>query len=227
VHDDGGLLAEQRAYYDARAPEYDEWWQRRGRFDAGPESAGEWGREVARVEAALEAFEATGNVLELAGGTGWWTSRLARTAARLTVVDSSRESLELSRERVHRPDVEYLVADLFAWRPRTAYDVVFFSFWLSHVPRSRFSAFWSLVRSCLAPAGRVFLIDNRREQPGPNVIRRDADLELRRVDDGREFRVIEVFYEPEELEALLGEEGWTARVEGTRGFVFGDARPAR
>ena len=26
--DDDGLLADQRAYYEARAPEYDEWWQR-------------------------------------------------------------------------------------------------------------------------------------------------------------------------------------------------------
>jgi hypothetical protein len=37
--DEERLLAEQRAYYEARAPEYDEWWQRRGRFDLGPELA--------------------------------------------------------------------------------------------------------------------------------------------------------------------------------------------
>ena len=162
---DDGLLAEQRAYYRARAPEYDEWWQRRGRFDRGPELAQEWDREVAQVAAALETFGATGDVLELAGGTGWWTARLARTAGHLTVIDSSPESLELSRTRVGRPDVDYLVADLITWRPLRTYDVVFFSFWLSHVPRSRFSAFWSLVRSCLAPGGRVFLIDNRNESP--------------------------------------------------------------
>ena len=112
VNDDG-LLAEQRAYYQARAPEYDEWWQRRGRFDRGPELAEEWNREVAQVAAALETFGATGDVLELAGGTGWWTARLARTAGHLTVVDSSPETLELNRKRVARPDVDYLVADLF------------------------------------------------------------------------------------------------------------------
>ena len=28
---DDELLTEQRAYYERRAPEYDEWWQRRGR----------------------------------------------------------------------------------------------------------------------------------------------------------------------------------------------------
>ena len=161
--DDDGLLAEQRAYYRARAPEYDEWWQRRGRYDRGSDLAEEWDRQVAQVAAALETFGATGDVLEMAGGTGWWTVRLARTAGHLTVIDSSPETLDLNRDRVGRPDVDYLVADLFTWQPQRTYDVVFFSFWLSHVPRSRFSAFWSLVRSCLAPGGRVFLIDNRND----------------------------------------------------------------
>jgi hypothetical protein len=89
-----------------------------------------------------------------------------------------------------------------------------------------------LVRSCLAPGGRVFLIDNRhdshraRESADPYVIRRDSDIELRRVHDGREFHVVEVFYEPEELQSLLGDEGWRATLDATRWFVFGEARLA-
>ena len=221
--DDDDLLAEQRAYYRARAPEYDDWWQRCGRFDRGPEQAEEWDREVAEVAGALETFAATGDVLELAGGTGWWTARLARTAGHLTVIDSSPESLALNRERVGRPDVEYVVADLITWQPLRRYDAVFFSFWLSHVPRSRFSAFWSLVGSSLAPGGRVFLIDNRNEVADAYVLRRESDLELRRVHDGREFQVVEVFYEPEELGSLLADEGWTSRLDATRWFIFGEA----
>src|ERR1700730_15137710 len=148
---DEGLLAEQRAYYRARAPEYDEWWQRRGRYDRGSDLAEEWDRQVARVAAALDAFDATGDVLEMAGGTGWWTQSLARTAGHLTVLDASPETLNVNRNRVGRADVEYVVADLFSWQPERVYDVVFFSFWLSHVTRSRFPDFWSLVRSSLAP----------------------------------------------------------------------------
>ncbi len=111
---DDDLLAEQRAFYRARAPEYDEWWQRRGRYDRGGDADRiEWNREVDVVEAALAAFAPHGDVLELAGGTGWWTERLSRTADRLTVVDASPETLALNRERVQRPDVDYVVADLF------------------------------------------------------------------------------------------------------------------
>jgi ubiquinone/menaquinone biosynthesis C-methylase UbiE len=229
MDDDDDLLAEQRSFYRARAPEYDEWWLRRGRYDRGEADAREWHRQVASVEAALAAFGATGDVLELAGGTGWWTARLAETADHLTVVDSSPETLALNRERVGRADIDYVVADLFEWQPTRSYDVVFFSFWLSHVPRSRFAVFWTLVRSCLAPGGRVFLIDNRPDpEPRPNikdpyVVEYSPDLHLRRLNDGSEFRVVKVMYEPDELRALIEAEGWHADIGATRWFLFGSA----
>jgi SAM-dependent methyltransferase len=230
---DDDLLAEQRAFYRARAPEYDEWWQRLGRYDRGGEADRlEWNREVDVVEGALAAFDPIGDVLELAGGTGWWTGRLTRTADRLTVVDASPETLALNRARVQRPDVDYVVADLFSWRPPRRYDVVFFSFWLSHVPRTRFDEFWSLVGACLAPEGRVFLIDSRDDPTPPPattdpiVVEYGPDLHRRRLNDGSEYRVVKVLYEPAELQGLLERGGWRAALDGTRRFIFGSARPA-
>ncbi|MBW3557854.1 MAG: class I SAM-dependent methyltransferase [Actinobacteria bacterium] len=226
---DDDLLDEQRAFYRARAPRYDDWWQGRGRYGRGEDEAREWSRQVATVESALASFDPRGDVLELAGGTGWWTERLVRTADRLTVVDASPEALRLNRERVGRSDIDYVVADLFSWRPERSFDVVFFSFWLSHVPRSRFESFWTLVRTCLAPGGRVFLIDNRSDPtPGlrghdPYVIEYRPDLHLRRLEDGSEYRVVKVTYEAEELKALLEAQGWQAAISATRWFVFGSA----
>ena len=57
---------------------------------------------------------------------------------------------ELDRARVSRQDVRYGVADLFTWEPEHSFDVLFFSFWLSHVPRSRSSRFWELVSSAFS-----------------------------------------------------------------------------
>lgn len=170
-------------------------------------------------------------MLELAGGTGWWTERLARTADRLTVVDASAEVLAVNRERVGRPDVEYVVADVFDWAPGRPCDVVFFSFWLSHVPRGRVGAFWSTVRRRLRPSGRVFLLDNRADRPGahaggdPYVVEYLDDLHLRRLDDGTEYRVVTVVYEPDELQSAIETEGWEAAIDGTRRFVYGSAHP--
>jgi demethylmenaquinone methyltransferase/2-methoxy-6-polyprenyl-1,4-benzoquinol methylase len=225
------VLREQQAFYRARAPAYDEWWQRRGHYDRGEDETQEWHRQVAVLEAALTSFGATGDVLELAGGTGWWTQRLARTADHLTVLDASPETIELNRARVGRTDVDYVVTDVFGWRPERTFDVVFFSFWLSHVPRSRFSDFWDLVRSCLAPGGRVFLIDSHEDptpaprRNDPYVVEYGRDLHLRRLQDGSEYRVVKVMYEPDELESQLAAEGWEAIIDATRWFIFGSARP--
>src|SRR5437667_106857 len=83
----------RRAFYRARAPEYDDWWNRRGGYDHGEAENLEWRRQIAVVVAALDSFDARGDVLELAGGTGWWTQSLARTADHLTVIDASAETL--------------------------------------------------------------------------------------------------------------------------------------
>lgn len=226
---DEEVLAEQVEHYRRRAPIYDTWWQRTGRYDAGPEEKRAWYNEVDQVEADLERFGPTGAVLELAGGTGWWTERLARTASSLTVVDSSPEAIALNRQRVSRLDVHYIKADLFQWEPEAprSFDVVFFSFWLSHVPRRRFEEFWSLVARCLAPGGRAFLIDNRRtttEGGDPYVAEYREDLHVRRLDDGSEHRVVKVCYEPDDLIEKLRQIGWDAAMKGTpRSFVYGHA----
>jgi SAM-dependent methyltransferase len=223
------LLAEQRSFYRVRAPEYDQWWQRRGRYDHGPEDTAEWDRQVQLVMDAVDTFGPLGDVLELAGGTGWWSRRLAQTATTLAVLDASRETLRINQERVGRPDVTYIVADIFGWRPDRRYDTVFFSFWLSHVPRRLFDTFSTLVGSCLRPGGQAFLIDNRRDPTrttqDPYVIDEADDVQRRRLSDGSEHRVVKVFYEPDELADRLRRLGWIADLAATSRFIYGSAAP--
>jgi hypothetical protein len=106
---------------------------------------------------------------------------------------------------------------------------VFFSFWLSHVPRRLFEDFWELVSSCLRPGGRVFLIDNRRDltrtTQDPYVIDEADDVQRRRLGDGSEHRVVKVFYEPDELAEQLRRLGWIADLAGTSRLIYGSATP--
>src|SRR5436309_13655138 len=132
-----GLIDEQIAYYRARAEEYDQWWLRQGRYDRGPEVNAAWFAEIETVRAALDAFNPRGDVLELACGTGIWSQELARYADTLTLVDSSPEVLAINATRVQHPRVQRIEASIFDWHPERQYDVVFFSFWLSHVPLER------------------------------------------------------------------------------------------
>lgn len=218
------LLAEQAHYYRERAGEYDDWWLRRDRYDHGSETNARWFSDAAEVQAALGRFGPTGEVVELACGTGLWTQRLAAHADRVTALDGSPEMLELCRARVGEERVEYVQADLFAWESEQAYDVCFFSFWLSHVPDERFDAFWGKVAHALKPGGRVFFVDSSRHDLASAVDHKLSAPEdptmLRRLADGREYRIVKRFYEPERLQARLAALGWSIEVEATNEFFI-------
>ena len=221
-----GILQEQIAYYRARAGEYDQWFLREGRYDRGPEANARWFGEAASVEAALEAFAPAGRVLEMACGTGLWTRYLVRFAQSVTALDASPEVLEINRARVSNPKVRYAEADLLNWTPDGVYDTIFFSFWLSHVPPERFDDFWQLVKSCLAPGGRVFFIDSLYDATSTAADHRleeaEAETQTRRLNDGREFRIVKVFYPPEELAQKLAGRGWRFDVQPTPNyFLYG------
>lgn len=220
------ILQEQIAYYRARAGEYDQWFLRQGRYDRGPEANARWFAEAAQVEEALEAFAPSGRVLEMACGTGLWTRHLARFADSVTALDASPEVLEINRSRVNNPKVQYAQADLLNWTPDSVYDTLFFSFWLSHVPPERFEAFWTLVQSCLAPGGRVFLIDSLYDATSTAadhaLEEAEVETQTRRLNDGREFRIVKVFYPPEELARKLAKLGWKFDVQSTPNyFLYG------
>lgn len=220
------LLDEQIAYYAARADEYDEWFFRRGSYDRGPEFLRAWNAEIEIVEAALRELRPFGSVLELACGTGLWTRRLAEGATSVLAVDASAEVLAHARRRVPSGAVRFVQENLFAWRPDQRYELVFFSFWLSHVPPPRFEEFWSLVQACLAPGGRVFFVDNRLNATSfqhQHILADGEDYVVeRKLNDGTPYRIVKVFHEPHALAAKLADLGWQADVRASgEFFVFG------
>jgi len=212
------VLAEQARYYAARAPEYDDWWFRRGRYAFEPGEQARWDADVAEAETALADFGATGSVLELAAGTGLWTRQLARTASRLVAVDASEETLAVNRRRVDR-DVEHVVADVFAWESPERFDLVFFSFWLSHVPAERFDGFWRTVRCALAPGGRVFLVDSGGVDPAQRDPGR-GELQERTLSDGRTFTIVKRYWEPDELAERVRPLGLELDLRATANGLF-------
>jgi demethylmenaquinone methyltransferase/2-methoxy-6-polyprenyl-1,4-benzoquinol methylase len=220
------LLTEQIAYYRARASEYDDWFLRRDRYDRGPELNQQWFDEVEQVRGALRALKPCGDVLELACGTGLWTEQLLPHATHIMAVDAAAETIAINRWRVRSERVQYVQADLFAWQPTMQYDVVFFGFWLSHVPPERFESFWGLVRAALKPGGRVFFVDSRYEPTSTALDHRlegpQATTATRKLKDGRTFNIVKVFYDPPQLQCQLAHLGWDFTVQSTAHyFIFG------
>ncbi|MFI0239332.1 class I SAM-dependent methyltransferase [Streptomyces sp. NPDC016845] len=211
--DDDALLAEQRAYYRAAAPEYDRPY---AEYEA-----------LQQLLAVVDDLPIGGDVLELACGTGQWTRRLAARARSVTAVDAATEVLALARERTTSPTVQFIEADLFQWQPPRRYDTVFFAFWLSHIPPTRLPDFWNTVSAALAPGGKVIFIDD-----GPAAATYEEVLTnqptpaaLRRLDDGSQYRIVKVFHDAQTLTDDLTALGWSVHIQTKAGNFIGIAEP--
>ena len=212
------VLREQKRYYAERAPEYDDWWYRRGRYELEAEALTRWQADAAEAAAGLETFAPGGSVLELAAGTGIWTRRLVDLADRVVAVDANAETLALNTS-----EAELVCADVFEWKPAERFDLVFFSFWLSHVPEERFDEVWSLVRTALAPGGRVFLVDSGAGDTAHTGTEQADGEETRSLADGRTFRIVKRRWRPGELAERIRALGFELDLRDTANghFLYG------
>jgi SAM-dependent methyltransferase len=222
------VLREQASYYEARAPEYDDWYLRRGRYAHGPVHDAAWNAELDAAGRWLDALPIRGEILELAAGTGWWSPLLASKGT-LTLTDAVEATLDRARDRLlaHGLRAHLHVRDAWA-EPDRQVDAVFAGFWLSHVPAARLAAFLDLVRRWLRPDGIFAFIDSL---PDPQSGAADHDpvadggLSRRRLADGREFTVVKEYRTPVDLESALRAARFArARVTTSgRFFLLGEA----
>ena len=165
----------------------------------------------------------SGDVLELACGSGVWTEGLVRSARSVTALDGAPEMLDRARHRLgSHSNVQFVEADLFTWRPARRFDAVVFGFWISHVPEDRFEPFWEMVDEALSPEGQVFFFDDNHRTEAELIEGKDSPMVQRRPNDGTSFRVVKIPYQANELEARLRSMDWDITVSATSGpFYWG------
>ena len=214
--DDDAML---REYYAARAPEYDELY------------SGSWFPPVEQalflsdVDAAalwLDGLPIAGEIVELAAGTGWWSTLLS-AKGQLSLYDVSDEVLSVARQRLMAHGMRAHIHIRDAWaEPDRQVDALFCGGWLSHVPRARLDEFLGICRRWLKTGGTFAFIDEAATWGGTDTV---DEHQQRRLKDGREFSILKVYYEPAELEQALLRAGFArAEVRTTsRFFQLGQA----
>jgi SAM-dependent methyltransferase len=225
---DADLAADLRAYYEARASEYDDWYLRRGRYARGAIHDAAWNAELDMAGRWLDAVPFSGELVELAAGTGWWSTLLA-SKGELSLYDTSPTALDRARDRLLAHGLRAHLHERDAWaEPDRQVAGLFAGFWLSHVERDRLPEFLALVGRWLKPGGRFAFLDSlpdpasgAADHPEPS-----GDRAVRRLDDGREFRIVKVYRRPEEYAAALSGAGFEDIAVGSTGrfFVHGSAR---
>lgn len=205
----------QIAYYRARADEYDTAYADRMHMP-----------QLAKV---LDKLPISGDVLELACGTGQWTRLLYNRACSLTALDAAPEMLNVARGRLQGTTTRFIDADIFSWVPDRQYDTVFFAFWLSHVPPASLAAFWATLRQALKPGGCVVFLDDShaKAEIEETVAKTDVPTVRRRLSDGSQHLTVKVLHDADGLTKRLNALGWEAHVELVDQYHFGGvARPS-
>ena len=214
-----------RDYYAARAGEYDDWYLRSGRYSHGVIADAAWNADLDAATLWLDALPISGEIVELAAGTGWWSPLLAQKG-QLWIYDAVDEPLAIAADRLRRHGLMAHVHVRDAWaEPDRKVDALFMGFWLSHVPRARLAEFLAICRRWLKPGGLLCFIDSRLDpdSSAANHPRPANDVSIRRLDNGREFTIPKIYWQPDELEPALATAGFAqAKVEQTpRFFLLG------
>jgi demethylmenaquinone methyltransferase/2-methoxy-6-polyprenyl-1,4-benzoquinol methylase len=219
---DAATAAEMVAYYEGRAGEYDDWYMRRGRYARGAIHDTAWNAELDAAGRWLDGLPISGEIVELAAGTGWWSPLLA-SKGELWLYDAAEAPLERARDRLLAHNLRAHIHLRDAWaEPDRQVDAVVLGFWLSHVDRDRTAAFLALARRWLKPGGTLAIIDSLPDpQSGavdhPAVV---GDRATRRLDDGREFTIVKVYRDAAEMRGALHAAGFDDSRAETTGRFF-------
>jgi len=178
-----------KAYYDRRAPEYDEWYRGAGRF-AERDRPG-WGQEVEALGLALAALPPA-RTLDVACGTGFLTRLLP---GELVGLDQSEAMLEEARRQA--PDATYVQGDALSLPFEDgAFERVFTAHFYGHLEDGDRERFVADARR-LAP--ELVVVDS--------ALREDVELEERQertLNDGSRWEVYKRYFEPDDLARELG-----------------------
>jgi demethylmenaquinone methyltransferase/2-methoxy-6-polyprenyl-1,4-benzoquinol methylase len=178
-----------KAYYEARAREYDDWVYGTGLF-ADRHRLG-WHAERERLQDVLAALPPA-RTLDVACGTGWMTQHLRGDIVGL---DASESMLEIARERV--PHGEFVVGDALSLPfEDLSFDRVVTGHFYGHLEdpeRSRF------VAEARRVARELVVVDSALHD---GVLPRERQERV--LNDGSRWEVFKRYFTGEELAGELG-----------------------
>ncbi len=155
-------------------------------------------------------------VLEVACGTGWWTSFGARRAQAWLATDLNPATLAVAQCKAMPACVEFATVDAYSLaqiEDRT-FDAAFAGCWWSHVPLTRLPQWLATLHARLESGARVVFLDNRLVAGSSTPLSRsDADgntYQRRMLDDGSVHEVLKNFPTQQQALSLLGPQAQNA-----------------
>jgi ubiquinone/menaquinone biosynthesis C-methylase UbiE len=203
------------AYYDERAPEYDE------AYTLGTGTASIPDPDIFKAEAHVLADVveriARGRMLDLACGTAYWLPRYAGSCSDITLFDQSERMLDQSRAKVARLGIlercAFLHGDFFDYQfERNAYDTVLVGFFLSHLTDAQEPLLFDVLRAMLKPAGQVLILDSAWSDERARFNTK-VERQQRRLNDGTPFEIYKRYCDRDDIARWARDHAMELRVE--------------
>jgi demethylmenaquinone methyltransferase/2-methoxy-6-polyprenyl-1,4-benzoquinol methylase len=178
-----------KAYYDARAHEYDDWYLGEGLYSDRDRPG--WDAELAGLVEAIHALPPA-RTLDVACGTGFLTRHLQ---GEIVGIDASEKMLAIAQERV--PDGEFLTADALELPFEDgAFDRLFTGHFYGHLEDDDRERFLGEARRV---ASELVIVDSSAQHSPV-----DEEFQPRVLKDGSRWEVYKRFFSGSSLAQELG-----------------------
>jgi ubiquinone/menaquinone biosynthesis C-methylase UbiE len=178
-----------KAYYERRAPEYDDWWLGTGVFMNRRRPG--WLEETKALTRTLGALPPA-RTLDVACGTGFLTQHLR---GEITGLDQSPSMLELARAKV--PEGRFVQGDALELPfSDDSFERLLTSFFYGHLEEDDRDAF---LREARRVADELIVVDSALHDEVDPV-----EWQERVLNDGSRWQVYKRYFEPDSLADELG-----------------------
>jgi ubiquinone/menaquinone biosynthesis C-methylase UbiE len=208
------------AYYDERAPEYEEAYTR-GTGTASIDDPTVFTAEIAELERIVRGF-GRGHLLDLACGTGYWLPHYLGNCSGVTLFDQSEGMLAECRLKIRRLGAadrcSIVRADVFEHQfPGSAHDSALVGFLLSHLADEQEQAVMKILRQTLCDNARVLILESAWTDLRAKFNQK-AGRQARRLNDGTEYDIYKRYISRADISAWGSKHGVTPNIE-----YFGEA----
>ena len=143
-----------KTYYQQRAPVYD-------RVYDYPERQ----IDLEILHEQIPDYFAGRSVVEIAAGTGYWTSDISQHADSILAIDANSKPLEQIQNRDLRCSVTTAIHDAYDLPSLGKnFNCAFAGHWFSHIPIDQREAWLASLHEILEPGSPVVLLDNSATQ---------------------------------------------------------------
>ena len=143
--------------------------------------------------------------LDIGCGTGNWTRGLLEVCDSVLAIDASARMLERCRDKLGANRISYQQVNVLDFPNLGEFDIIFSTFWVSHVPFELQDSFWQWIAQSSKPMGEIIMQDSIESGPG-------GGGSIRTLPSGDKYEIVKNNYDFDQLLETIRRHEITASV---------------